>query len=308
MILTILAAFAAVFGGSGVARRSSAKGRVQKAEREYQKIHNRLEIAEGLRDETLKQLSATAQIAIRCHSEALRILSPLAALGSLDSRLSSPELQSPHSLAIRNARTLSTEFHVATSIAAGAAVAGTLWFGTQAVGIASTGLPIVFLHGAALHNAALAALGGGSLATGGGGMVAGGAVLASAVAVPAGLFLGWKTHTEANRLNEIASQIESANRSNSSLLSQMEQATKRLRDAQLVLEPQTDSFRSVVYSAKKKLFRFGIFSHLFRLLRAECWGSYYTEDDLRETDALVEAVNEYRTLIETLRFELSQPH
>ena len=67
---------------------------------------------------------------------------------------------------------------------AGAAAASGTYAGMATWGTASTGTAIATLHGAALSNATLAALGGGSLATGGGGIAAGTAVLGGIAAAP----------------------------------------------------------------------------------------------------------------------------
>lgn len=79
---------------------------------------------------------------------------------------------------------------VASAVGAGAsAQAGALW-GVGYFASASTGTAISTLSGAAAQNAALAWLGGGSLAAGGGGVAAGGAVLGLVTVVPALLIGG----------------------------------------------------------------------------------------------------------------------
>lgn len=83
-------------------------------------------------------------------------------------------------------------------------------------GVASTGTAISTLSGAAATNAALAWLGGGTLAAGGGGMVAGKALLALAgpigwaiagVALLGSGLLFWKAKTEKDRLEDIFTLI-----------------------------------------------------------------------------------------------------
>ena len=73
--------------------------------------------------------------------------------------------------------------------AGGFAAAGATTSAVMAFGTASTGTAIASLHGAALTNATLAALGGGSLAAGGGGVAAGTAVL-GATTFGVGLLVG----------------------------------------------------------------------------------------------------------------------
>ena len=74
-------------------------------------------------------------------------------------------------------------------VAGTAAAAGT-YAAMASYGTASTGTAIATLHGAALSNATLAALGGGSLATGGGGVAAGTMVLGGVAAAPVVLLGG----------------------------------------------------------------------------------------------------------------------
>ena len=77
----------------------------------------------------------------------------------------------------------------AAGTAGGFAAAGATASAVMALGTASTGTAISTLSGAALTNATLAALGGGSLAVGGGGMALGSAVLSGAT-LGVGLLVG----------------------------------------------------------------------------------------------------------------------
>lgn len=77
----------------------------------------------------------------------------------------------------------------ALGTAGGVAAAGATTAAVMALGSASTGTPIAFLAGAAANNAALAFLGGGSLAVGGGGVALGTTVL-SAATLGVGLLIG----------------------------------------------------------------------------------------------------------------------
>ena len=74
-------------------------------------------------------------------------------------------------------------------VAGGYAAAGATAAAVMVFGAASTGTPIITLSGAALTNATLAALGGGSLAAGGGGMALGATVLGAAT-LGVGLMVG----------------------------------------------------------------------------------------------------------------------
>lgn len=80
---------------------------------------------------------------------------------------------------------------VAGGGAAGAGAAFATYSGVMALATASTGTSIASLSGVAASNAALAAIGGGSLATGGLGMAGGTAILGGVVAAPVLLAAGW---------------------------------------------------------------------------------------------------------------------
>ncbi len=80
---------------------------------------------------------------------------------------------------------------VAGGGAAGAAAAYAVYGGVMAFAAASTGTPIAALSGAAAYNAAMAAIGGGSLASGGLGMAGGAMVLGGVVAAPVIAVAGW---------------------------------------------------------------------------------------------------------------------
>lgn len=93
---------------------------------------------------------------------------------------------------------------------AGAAAAYAVYGGVMALAAASTGTPIAALAGAAAHNAAMAAIGGGSLAAGGFGMAGGAMVLGAVVAAPiiAIAGLGFNMHAEKAKQNAVAYKEE----------------------------------------------------------------------------------------------------
>lgn len=102
--------------------------------------------------------------------------------------------------------------------AAGAAVGGTaaygVFIGAVSLGTASTGAPIAGLAGVAATNAALALLGGGTLAAGGAGVAGGAAVLADIVAAPAVLLgiggLVWMMKRNRKQQSELAAKLDEA--------------------------------------------------------------------------------------------------
>lgn len=109
-----------------------------------------------------------------------------------------------------------------------------MWTATT-FGVASTGTAIASLSGAAAENAALAWLGGGSLATGGGGMVAGKALLSLAGPIGigiAGLFIAkaLKNKSEKEELQrkkyKVLNDIRENNKTLDSLSCEIERLTK----------------------------------------------------------------------------------
>lgn len=302
MLLTILGLLAAALSGSGALRLSSAKDRLEAQTRKYSATHADLDKESVKRTQAIESIGTIASRGVSNVVRAQKMLSPLSASWSVGNLSPASDADSAQ-LAIIQAKSVSMEFYAAAGVATGVATAGALWFGAQVIGIASTGMPIVFLHGAALHNAALACLGGGSLATSGGGMLAGSAVLASAVVLPASLFFGFKTHSEASRLNGISDEIETANKTNLIVLDKIRKANVRLIEVENELHAETLLFGKRVTEARKQLFRFGVATHLFRLLRSRWWGTYYTDDEMTLADGLSEATLRYTDLFEKFKHE-----
>ena len=102
--------------------------------------------------------------------------------------------------------------------AAGAAVGGAAaygaFIGAVSLGTASTGSAIAGLSGVAATNAALALLGGGTLAAGGAGVAGGAAVLAGIVAAPAVVLgiggLVWMMQRNRKQQRELAAKLDEA--------------------------------------------------------------------------------------------------
>lgn len=99
-----------------------------------------------------------------------------------------------------------------TSAGAGAITGMAAYSGVLALGTASTGTAISTLSGAAATNAALAALGGGSLATGGGGIALGTQILGGAVAGPiiavSGLLINAKGNSSLEKAQVAENEVD----------------------------------------------------------------------------------------------------
>ena len=304
MILTIFGLLAAATGVSGTLRLKAAQNRHERAIDEYNQIQSNLGSAASTRDALIKRVGALATTGVEQVLRSQKMLSPLrTAKGESPLRISSGV--EPYELALRTSQALSTEFYAVASVTAGVATAGALWLGASVLGISSTGMPIVYLHGAALHNAALACLGGGSLISGGGGMVAGGAVLASAVMIPAGLYFGYKTHGKAEEVNDAAEKVEVANKTNLGLLQKVSAANRTFERIEQELSSETVNYEYLVSDVRRKLFRLGVLSHWFRLLRSKWWGSYYNSNDMLLIDDLSKATTEYTELFQRFKRECS---
>ncbi|WP_318519641.1 chemotaxis protein [Photobacterium leiognathi] len=116
---------------------------------------------------------------------------------------------------------------VAGAGVAGAAAAYAVYGGVMALAAASTGTPIAALSGAAAYNAAMAAIGGGSIAAGGFGMAGGAMVLGSVVAAPIIAIAGWAfaSHAE-DALNDARKVRDEVNESVEKMKKGGQQLTK----------------------------------------------------------------------------------
>lgn len=137
---------------------------------------------------------------------------------------------------------------------AGAATGFAVYGGVMALGAASTGTAISSLSGAAATNAALAALGGGSLAAGGGGMALGSLVLNAAVAAPVLAVVGWAYHKHgvealknAHKAND---EVNSAVDKMSRAIDQLSETTEYTRRIKRALTSIHDQFNQYFDSLK----------------------------------------------------------
>jgi hypothetical protein len=304
--LTLAIGAGLAYAASGGARKDNAERRFKAASELYENNQAQLVSAEQLRGSVVKKLSDLAARGVKNVAMAQKMLSPLEATWFKNPLEIDSQQRQRMTLALHRSRELSSGFYAATSLATGVATAGALWFGTQAIGIASTGMPILFLHGAALHNASLAFLGGGSLATGGGGMLAGGAVLAGAVVIPASVMFGWKSHKKANELNKASKSLDDANKYNSELLAKSSDLTGRLSLAEVELRHHTEDFEQTAIEVRHLLLPLGWFSHLLRLVRAKMWGTYYLADEIQYVNKLSSSALRYTSKVGELRERFSQ--
>ncbi|HEY1984250.1 MAG TPA: hypothetical protein VGG85_02515 [Terracidiphilus sp.] len=149
------------------------------------------------------------------------------------------------------------------------------------------------LQGAAASNAGWAWFGGGSLAASGGGMALGHVVLpviGSAVAIGVSSAL---SHRNASRLKELCREVAKVNDTNQSVLAQVDADLNKVGDWDAKLEREGAKLWQAVRSARRKLFRFGFLSHIWRLLRFWLRGHYYTPEEQRIVDELGWTVSKF---------------
>jgi len=156
------------------------------------------------------------------------------------------------------------------------------------------------LHGAAATSAGWAWFGGGSLAAGGGGMALGHLILPGIGTAVAVTFSSVISHREANRIAEQCAEIESTNTANRQTLATLESNSAKVRGWERRVETQYEALDHAAKEVRKQLFRFGIFTHIFRLVRTWLGGEYYRAREARFVEdldiALARFIEEFKVL------------
>lgn len=174
------------------------------------------------------------------------------------------------------------------------------WGAVQVLAHASTGTAMATLHGAAAANAGWAWFGGGSLAAGGGGMALGHLILPGIGTAVAVTFSSVVAHKEANRLARLCEEIEETNSANRNALRAVQSNVSKVRGWERLLETEYELLTQAVRSARQRLFRFGILTHIWRLFRARLGGEYYRSEEFPFVDALDSAVVRFFDAFRTL--------
>ena len=173
----------------------------------------------------------------------------------------------------------------------GTAVAS--WGVVQVLAHASTGTAMATLHGAAAASAGWAWFGGGSLAAGGGGMALGHLILPGIGTAVAVTFSSVISHREANKLAEQCAEIEKTNAANRQTLATLESNSAKVRGWESLLKAEYASLNQAARMARKRLFHFGIFTHLWRVIRFWLGGEYYREYEARYINELDVALTRF---------------
>jgi hypothetical protein len=172
------------------------------------------------------------------------------------------------------------------------------------LGTASTGVAISGLHGVAATNAALAWFGGGSLATSGGGMIAGKLALVNVVFLPIAALAGVAAHLKASDIADKARGIEDANIKNTELSRELEDRERSIGPLLGVITREMEILSSGVASAEQRLFRFGVFSRIYKHFRHVIRGYYYSSKEMYEVEALGRAVDKFTSRFQTTQAEV----
>jgi hypothetical protein len=123
--------------------------------------------------------------------------------------------------------------------------------------------------------------------------LAGKLVLANVVLFPIAALAGIAAHLNASELNSKADELNTTNGKNSRLidtLNNQKEAVAKLGDE---LARETSVLEAASMRAEKRLFRFGIFSRVFKLLRFRIRGYYYSRDEMIEVEALGRALDKF---------------
>ena len=101
------------------------------------------------------------------------------------------------------------------------------------------------------------------------------------------------SHREANRLAEQCAEIEKTNAANRQTLATLGVNSAKVRRWERRIETQYEALDHAAKEARKQLFRFGIFTHIFRLIRAWLGGEYYRAREARFVEDLDVALTRF---------------
>jgi hypothetical protein len=273
VILAILIAAVVALGASGGIRASSAKDRFEQAVRRYNEIMADLGNARTRLSSALLHIGEYTVVAIKSLKRANQVLKPLKRDLKVPTIRSATDAQNLALTTLsKSSLTLASYSKLAVvgggvGLAAGLAVAVGSWAAMSALGTASTGTAIASLHGAAATNAILASLGHGAIAAGGAGMLGGNLALGGIVLLPAAAIMGVMAHAKAGEINDKAQEIEDANAANSKMLRDVQTQLPSFDQLLSRLRIATDDLETSVTNANTTLFRFGIFSRVFKKVR-----------------------------------------
>ncbi|OAN17984.1 chemotaxis protein [Photobacterium jeanii] len=230
------ASYGAKKGYDGYQDKTLANEILESAKKDYE---NEKEVFDVANDRTNRSLTKLGESQLKVGQDfkefrtiAEKLLAQLELSGSHDLKIDIPQ----HKLDEIDGLALSATEYLSKVVAGGmggAAAAYAVYGGVMALAAASTGTPIAALSGAAAYNAAMAAIGGGSLAAGGFGMAGGAMVLGGVVAAPIIAVAGWAfaSHAEEalNDARETRIEVDDA-------VSKMVKGKKQLNKTRLYVD------------------------------------------------------------------------
>jgi hypothetical protein len=285
------------FGGAS--RVEAAKANLQLEQNRYATLLSRIEMGNVKIRASISRLRSKFARTKRNLRRARRILFPTC-MGTLSTSQSLPSsslrpglLAPPIRKNNQHISNKQLDRIIATGCGAGTLAAITAWQGVQFAGTASTGASIAGLHGIAASNAGWAQFGGGSLATGGGGMAIGHILLPAAGVVVCIATSSVMAHKKANEINRLCDQFRLANEKNTSIQTDVQANVRLLELAESNFNQADKKLHSAVRNARKRLFRFGFFSAVYRYMRFRLKGIYYTSDEKYVIERLDGAISEF---------------
>jgi hypothetical protein len=299
MILELFTLAVIALGATGGIRASSAKERFEVAASRYNEIMTDLGETRARLSRALQSIGERTVGAIWSLKRANRVLKPLKRGLNVPSLKSVPNAEKLALTTLdRSSLTLSSYGNLVVvgggvGLGVGSAVAVGSWAAVSALGTASTGIAIASLHGVAATNAILASLGHGALAAGGAGMLGGKLALGGIVLLPAAAIMGVMAHAKAGEINDKAQEIEDANCVNSKMLTDVKTQLPNFDQLLSRLGNAADDLETSVTGAHEALFRYGIFSRMFKKVRLWVRGYYYTPTEMIHVDALRAAIDRF---------------
>jgi hypothetical protein len=298
MIFGIFGALAAIFSVSSGIRVHRAKERFDGAAKLHDTIMLDLDKCRGQLSQALQLIGKDVIRSVKSLKQANQILTPI------DRQVRIPRLSNVsefEKLAMetlhRSSITVSSYNGIllagGVGLSIGSVVAVGSYAAVAALGTASTGTAIATLHGAAAASAILAAFGHGALAAGGTGMLGGKLALGGIVLLPVAVIMGFVAHTKADEIIQEAVKIETANRENSEVLSIVKAQVPEFDELTSRVQHAADELANAVKTAQNSLFRYGVFSKIYKLIRLRLKGNYYNQYELIDVERLVNSIDRF---------------
>jgi len=274
------------------------KERYEKLYATYEHLQMKMRILQMSLDEVFADIREHVKASTRSLKLASKILCPLGATQSSledvgpDGKAQGLTVRSVYGLSLRSGDLVGVEA-VAVGALSGSVTSLAMWGAVQTMASASTGAAMAGLHGAAAANAGWAWFGGGSLATGGGGMALGHLALPGiGVAIAVGV-TAVSAYSDASKVSDACDELEVVNKKNEAALVT---ANQSLKDAGVLserLQRERRVLDDILYVTKRKVRRWGWFSHIWRLLRYRFCGYYYSQEEYAHVSRLGLAVDAF---------------